>query len=101
MLCWNCLADDIGITCHICEGSGKIEQKKKPKSLLNSDTRIYFKQYTYLKNYSIWPIEGGLNKQDSKFLKVLDYCDAVKNRHDEIKTEIDKTNATLRNKQLG
>lgn len=100
-MCWACLARSLDVKCPICKGKGKLKQTKKPKELIINDGKSYFKQYIYLKNYKIWPHEGSLSKQDCKFLKILDYCDEIGYKFDEMEAEQKKAEEKLRAKQIG
>jgi len=47
-----------------------------------------FKAYSMLKNYNVWPVDGGLVEQSAKFLKCVEWCDLVNSRHEDIEKAI-------------
>ena len=105
VLCWECVGDIVGSpsgeTCQTCGRIGLINLEKTPKSLSSKDGKTYFEQYIYLKNYKLWPNEGGLARQNSKFLKVVDYCDRIKYKLEEMRQHEEDVNRKLASKQHG
>jgi hypothetical protein len=95
VVCWACA----GSGCHFCKKSGTIKLKEKPNSLISSKAEIYFSQYAALKNYKIWPYNVGYMQQESKFVKIMEFCDKIINRIQSEQAEIAKAQAALRDKQ--
>ncbi len=72
---------------------------EKPIKLLTAHAQLYFKCYTVLKNYNKWPIEGSFLEQDSKFWKIVQYCDRVISQIIRSDEEAEKAKAELTKKQ--
>ena len=55
---------------------------EKPEENLTKEGYGLFRAYTYLKNYNIWPNNGGLMRQSSKFIAAIDVIDGIKSKYD-------------------
>jgi len=80
LLCWVCFGDG----CENCD-HGKNYVDEFVMDTVTQDGAAFFKQYQYLKNYSIFPRAGGLMDQDAKFIRCVDYCDLINLRLEKIK----------------
>jgi hypothetical protein len=102
LLCWFCTGSgkiSKGEGCQKCKGFGTIEHKERLGDLINTEARLYFNLYTYIKSHKLWPVDGGLYRQNSKLIKVHDYCERILAKLDDIMREHEKTNAALKAKQ--
>jgi hypothetical protein len=72
---------------------------ESPINLLTAHAQFYFKCYTVLKNYNKWPTEKSFLEQNSKFWKIVQYCDRVISKIKESKEESEKIKAELKAKQ--
>jgi len=99
-MCWKCVGE--GRDCKTCNSArGHTKEKKPPLELINRNSLALFKYYTFLKNYNIWPIEGGLSEQPAIFIKVIEYCDLVISKFNEIEAERETEKAKITAKQHG
>lgn len=98
--------------CYICTGSGSVGkeicpecdgQKKlfiegKPLDSVTRAGNLLFEAYKFLKTYSVWPVEGGILKQSSKFIRCIRWCDFVNYTSKDQTDKENKARAELKNK---
>ena len=102
LLCYRCIgwaAESPDNKCKACNDKGATIQTKPTQDLITDDGLTLFEYYKFLKNYNIWPEDGGLSKQPAIFIKTIKYCDAVIAKFNMYKNDKDKATSELANKQ--
>lgn len=61
---------------------GEIIYDSKPDKVITNAGIGLFKAYKFLKNYSTWPVDGGVIKQTSKFIKAIEYMDGINSQYE-------------------
>lgn len=98
-----------GVGCQVCAGRGFKRITVKPLDFVSNDGFHLFSAYKWLKNYSIFPIADGLEKQSVKFVRAVEFMDIVNNatikNKEESKTdkarEIENMASMLKGKNAG
>ena len=67
----------LGDGCQECGNDGGLEWTGKVEDLITRDGLDLFESYKWLKNYSQFPVEGGMFGQSSKFIACVNWCDSV------------------------
>ena len=73
MVCLDCL----GSGCPVCAGDGYITITGKPLGNVTARGFHLFRMYRWMKNYSIFPLGGGLLNQSAKLIRAFEFMDMV------------------------
>jgi len=84
MLCSMCL----GTGCLDCGGRGHKKVNDRPLDIVTKEGDTLIKAYKWLKNYSIFPVDGGLQNQSAKFARAVEYCDIVNSSYHKLKEDL-------------
>ncbi len=94
--CEQCL----GEKCGACGETGWVWETQRPTWRLSPGAGPLFQAYRLLKEYKVFPVEGGQMKQSAVFLAAIHYCDLVHTLYAEKKKKEQEQKDKVKNRLI-